>query len=95
MAMRSLAVMLKALPRRVPGSGAFAKVNPWSTSSARLSDRAKCGSVKETAEQLMKRTEEKRQKYGRDYTRATVLGGIIGSAYLASVLSRLSKLLDA
>ncbi|CAL4968264.1 unnamed protein product [Urochloa decumbens] len=50
MALRSLVVKLKDLPRRIPVSGAFApKEIPWSSSCARLTDPAKYGSVEEMA----------------------------------------------
>ncbi|CAN6203012.1 unnamed protein product [Urochloa humidicola] len=50
MALRSLGVMLKDLPRRMPGSGAFApKGGLWSKISARLTNPTKSGSVEETA----------------------------------------------
>ncbi|CAN6170904.1 unnamed protein product [Urochloa humidicola] len=49
MALRSLVVMLKALPRRMPSSGAFApKGNLSSKISARLTDPTISGSVEET-----------------------------------------------
>ncbi|CAN6196871.1 unnamed protein product, partial [Urochloa humidicola] len=94
MAMRSLVGMLKALPRRMPGFGAFVpKGIPWSKSSSRLTDPTKYGSVQDTVlsktypdqHKILMQGEVDSQRQRMVYNSKTVLLGIVfGSVgYLA------------
>ncbi|CAL5052601.1 unnamed protein product [Urochloa decumbens] len=99
MALRSLVVALKALPRRMPGFGAFVpKGIAWSKSSARLTDLTKYGFVEETVlpkkypdlHKIIIKGREASQRRKRVYNRNTVLIGIFGfgsTGYVAANVS--------
>ncbi|CAL5020932.1 unnamed protein product [Urochloa decumbens] len=97
MALRSLVVKLKDLPRRIPVSGAFApKEIPWSSSCARLIDPAKYGSTEEMAraigpllEQNMKLDREAHRKRMRVYDRNTALMAVFCFGSLGYMLSHI------